>query len=254
LVRYAELHAQTTTPSRTATVSGASPVFTLPNPLSGELLKLPSSVHFQDFHPLQGLGRSCAHNALTGNFTLLLQATRRTSGCDPVHPSLLCMPLRRFRLCFVHARVLRRQTARLASPSLTTCVLSVVHLSGSTETGSTPAAGSTAFRISGARSSRQRRRSQACAPPLARHPIPNRTSSRRPDAGRAYGVDGGDYSACAGLLPRPSGHGAGMCLACTPRGWHQVANLVHAHRMLTTQCSTVGAVDSTANEYFECRR
>ena len=108
LVRYAELHAQTTTPSRTATVSGASPVFALSNPLSGALLKPPCSVHFQDFHPLQGLGRSCAHNALAGNFTLLLQATRRTSGSDPVHPPLLCMPLCRFRLCFVHARVLRR--------------------------------------------------------------------------------------------------------------------------------------------------
>lgn len=89
-VRPVEFDEQTTSPSRTAQLSGASPDFPIPNPLSGRLLKAVFSVHFQEFQALQALAGSYSPNALAGNYTLLLSARPRTSRCEPVHPQLPC--------------------------------------------------------------------------------------------------------------------------------------------------------------------
>lgn len=55
-----------------------------------------SSVQFQEFQALQALAGSDSPNALAGIYTLLLQTMHQTSRRDPVHPLLLCIPLRRF--------------------------------------------------------------------------------------------------------------------------------------------------------------
>jgi hypothetical protein len=96
LVRYVRLYEQTTAPSRTVLFAGASPDFIRPTPLSIRLLITIFSVQFQEFQALQALGSSCSHNALAGNYTLLLQVTRETDRCDPGHLALLCIPLDRF--------------------------------------------------------------------------------------------------------------------------------------------------------------
>lgn len=96
LVRYARLCEQTTSLSRTASLSGAFPDFTAPNPLSGWLLIVTCSARFQEFQALPALAGSYSPNALAGTYTLLLQTTRWTSRRDPVHPLLLCIPLYRF--------------------------------------------------------------------------------------------------------------------------------------------------------------
>lgn len=82
-VRPVELDEQTTSPSRTVPLSGASPDFPSPNPLSGRLLIAVYSVHFQEFQALQALAGSCSPHALTRTYTLLLSARRKTSGRDP---------------------------------------------------------------------------------------------------------------------------------------------------------------------------
>lgn len=89
-VRPVEFDEQTTSPSRTAQLSGASPVFPIPNPLSGWLLEAVFSVHFQEFQALQALAGSYSPHAVTGTYTLLLSARQRTSRRDPVHPLLPC--------------------------------------------------------------------------------------------------------------------------------------------------------------------
>lgn len=97
LVIYARLCEQTTSLSRTASLSGASPDFTAPNPLSGWLLIAMCSARFQEFQALQALAGSDSPYALAGTYTLLLQTTHQTSRCDPVHPLLLCTPHHRFK-------------------------------------------------------------------------------------------------------------------------------------------------------------
>lgn len=97
LVRYAKLYGQTTSLSRTVLLSGAFPDFAAPTPLSGQLLIAIFSAQFQEFQALQALAGSYPPHALAGNYTLLLQTTQRTSWRDPVHPVLLCTPLRRFK-------------------------------------------------------------------------------------------------------------------------------------------------------------
>jgi hypothetical protein len=97
LVRYAKLFGQTTSLSRTVLLSGASPDFAAPTPLSRRLLIAIFPVQFQEFQALQALAGSYPPNALAGNYTLLLQTTQKTSRRDPVHLVLLCMPLRRFK-------------------------------------------------------------------------------------------------------------------------------------------------------------
>lgn len=89
-VRPVEFDEQTTSPSRPAQLSGASPVFPIPNPLSGWLLEAVFSVHFQEFQALQALAGSYSPHAVTGTYTLLLSARLRTSRRDPVHPLLPC--------------------------------------------------------------------------------------------------------------------------------------------------------------------
>ena len=89
-VRFVELDEQTTSSSRTASLSGASPDFTPPNPLSGVVLIMMFSIHFQKFQALQALAGSCSPHALAGTYTLALPARRRTCGCDPAHPPLPC--------------------------------------------------------------------------------------------------------------------------------------------------------------------
>lgn len=96
LVRYAKLYEQTTSLSRTVLLAGAYPDFIRPTPLSIRLLIAIFSARFQDFQALQALAGSYSPNALAGTYTLLLQTTRWTSRRDPVHPLLLCIPLRRF--------------------------------------------------------------------------------------------------------------------------------------------------------------
>lgn len=96
LVRYARLYEQTTASSRTVLFAGASPDFIRPTPLSTRLLITIFSAQFQKFQALQALDSSYSHNALAGNFTLLLQVTLETDRCDPGHLSLLCIPLNRF--------------------------------------------------------------------------------------------------------------------------------------------------------------
>jgi hypothetical protein len=96
LVRYARLYEQTTVSSRTVLFAGASPDFIRPTPLSARLLITIFSVQFQKFQALLALDSSYSHNALAGNFTLLLQVTLETDRCDPGHLSLLCIPLDRF--------------------------------------------------------------------------------------------------------------------------------------------------------------
>ena len=92
-VRFVELDEQTTSSSRTASLSGASPDFPPPNPLSGVVLIMMYSVHFQKFQALQALAGSCSPHALAGTYTLVLQARRRTCGRDPGHPPLPCQTL-----------------------------------------------------------------------------------------------------------------------------------------------------------------
>ena len=96
LVRYAKLYEQTTSLSRTVLLAGAFPDFIRPTPLSIRLLIAIFSARFQEFQALQALAGSYSPNALAGTYTLLLQTTHRTSRRDPVHPLLLCTPLRRF--------------------------------------------------------------------------------------------------------------------------------------------------------------
>ena len=96
LVRYARLCEQTTSLSRTASLSGAFPDFTAPNPLSGWLLIVTCSARFQEFQALRALAGSDSPYALAGIYTLLLQTTHWTSRRDPVHPLLLCTPCHRF--------------------------------------------------------------------------------------------------------------------------------------------------------------
>lgn len=73
-VSSVELDEQTTSPSRTATLSGASPDFPFPNPLSGMVLIMLFSIHFREFQALRALAGSYSPNALAGNYTLLLSA------------------------------------------------------------------------------------------------------------------------------------------------------------------------------------
>lgn len=96
LVIYARLYEQVAASSRTVLFAGASPDFIAPTPLSGRLLITICSAQFQKFQALKALGSLCSHNALTGNFTLLLQVTLETDRCDPGHLSLLCILLFRF--------------------------------------------------------------------------------------------------------------------------------------------------------------
>jgi hypothetical protein len=97
LVIYAKLYEQTTSLSRTVLLSGAFPDFIRPTPLSIRLLITIFPVQFQEFQALQALAGSYSPNALAGTYTLLLQTTHQTSRRDPVHPLLLCIPLRRFK-------------------------------------------------------------------------------------------------------------------------------------------------------------
>lgn len=89
-VRAVELDEQTTRPSRTALLSGASPDFLPPNPLSGAVLITVFSVHFQDCQALQALAGSCSPHALAGTDTLLLSARRSASGRDPGDAAFPC--------------------------------------------------------------------------------------------------------------------------------------------------------------------
>lgn len=89
-VRIVELDEQTTSPSRHVLLSGASPDFTPPNPLSGKVLIAAFSCHFQEFQALKALAGSYSPHALTGTYTLLLSARQTASRCDPGHRSLPC--------------------------------------------------------------------------------------------------------------------------------------------------------------------
>ena len=97
VIKYARLCEQTTSLSRTASLSGAFPDFIAPTPLSGRLLIMTYSVQFQEFQALKALAGSDSPNALAGTYTLLLQTTQATSRRDPVHPLLLCIPCHRFK-------------------------------------------------------------------------------------------------------------------------------------------------------------
>lgn len=89
-VSSVELDGQTTSPSRAAPLSGAYPDFPFPNPLSGMVLIVMLSAHFQDFQALRALAGSYLPNALTGTYTLLLSARRSACRRDPAHAPLSC--------------------------------------------------------------------------------------------------------------------------------------------------------------------
>ena len=97
LVSYARLRVQTANHSRTAPLSGASPDFATPNPLSRWLLIAMFSTRFHEFQALRALVGSDTPDALAGNYTFVLPARQRTSRCDPCHPSCSCEhPFTRF--------------------------------------------------------------------------------------------------------------------------------------------------------------
>lgn len=90
-VRPVELDEQTTSHSRTVSLSGAFPDFAPPNPLSGVVLtKKMFSARFREFQALQALAGSYSPHAVTGKYTLLLLARQKTFRRDPVHPLLPC--------------------------------------------------------------------------------------------------------------------------------------------------------------------
>jgi hypothetical protein len=93
LVRIVGLTKQNATPSQTAHLSGASPDFTHPKPLSGGLLIDVFSVQFQDFQALQALNRSYFSSRHFGLYMFLLPALLTARWCDPSHPARTPVPL-----------------------------------------------------------------------------------------------------------------------------------------------------------------
>ena len=183
LVRYANLHEQNATHSRTATLSGAIPsrYFRVPKPLSGLLVHTSLSVQFHDFQALWALGRSYSSDSPRG--PLHAFAPGDAQGFEGATPLTLCyhpypLPGSSPDSCTVADYDNLRC---LVSPSRTACrqssrLLLVSRSRIASRRTLRPSC------ISGARFGRQIRKSQArrapCQVMTPGRPFPNRTNSR----------------------------------------------------------------------------
>jgi hypothetical protein len=111
LVLCASLREQNATPSRTDVLSGASPDFPAPKPLSGRVLITRGSVHFQDFQALQALGRSCSTDSPHGHLHAFAPGGAGGFTVRPVSPSATTHAPPLVQARFMRGRGLRHRSA-----------------------------------------------------------------------------------------------------------------------------------------------